>query len=80
MLGDGEGYPKGGAVGNADGEVGEDGEEAVGGGILEGEVVGYLVDGEKEVLVRGCADDVGCQEVGEGEDGRVAEACCAGDL
>ena len=48
-----------GGVGDSDGEVGEDGEEAVGERGFEGEVVGYFVDGEEEVLVRGRADGVG---------------------
>lgn len=50
---------EGGGVGDADGDVGEDGEEAVGEGGAEGEVVAYFVDGEEAVLVGGCADYVG---------------------
>ncbi len=48
-----------GGVGDSDWEVREDGEEAVGERGFEGEVVGYFVDGEEEILVRSCADGVG---------------------
>jgi hypothetical protein len=51
-----------GAVGDADGQVGEDGDDAVGQRRAEGQVVRDLVDGEEEVLVRRGADDVGSQE------------------
>lgn len=50
---------EGGGVGDPDGDVCEDGEEAVGERGAEGEVVAYFVDGEEAVLVCGCADDVG---------------------
>ncbi len=33
----------------------------------------YLMDGEEEVLVRGCADDVGGEEEGPGKDGGVLQ-------
>lgn len=64
---------EGGAVGDADGQVREDGEQAVRGGRAEGEVVADLVDGEEEVLVGGRADDVGQQPERGREEGRVAE-------
>ena len=35
------------------------------------------MDGEEEVLVRGGADDVGCEEEGSGENWGVTEVCCA---
>jgi len=73
-------WPKGGAVWNADGQAGEDGEEAVGQWRSEGEIVRNLVDGEEEVLVCGGADDVGGEEEGPGEHGRVAEEVGTGDL
>ncbi len=46
----------------------------------EGKVVTYLVDGEEEVLVCGCADDVGREEEGPREEGRVLEEVAAEDL
>lgn len=64
---------EGGTVGNPDGEVGENREEAVELGGPEGEVVGDLVDGEEEVLVGGCAYDVGCEEELPAEEGGGAE-------
>lgn len=63
---------EGGGVGDADGDVGEDGEEAVGQGGAEGEVVADFVDREEAVLVGGRADDVGCEEELPGEKGGVA--------
>lgn len=50
---------EGGGVGDADGDVGEYGEEAVGERGAEGQVVADFVDREEAVLVCGCADDVG---------------------
>ena len=63
---------EGGGVGDADGDVGEDGEEAVGQGGAEGEVVADFVDGQEAVLVCRRADDVGCEEELPGEKGGVA--------
>ena len=65
--------PEGGAVGDADGQVRDDGEEPVRRGRAEGEVVADLVDGEEEVLVGGCADDVRQEPEGGREEGRVAQ-------
>lgn len=62
-----------GAVGDADGQVGDDGEEAVVQGFPEGEVVGDFVDGEEEVLVGRGAEDVGHQPELPGEEGLIAE-------
>ena len=39
-----------------------------------------FVDGEEEVLVGGRADEVGGEEEGPGEEGRIAEGVGAGDL
>lgn len=72
--------PEGGAVWDADGQVGEDSEEAVGKRRSEGEIVGYLVDSEKEVLVGGGTDDVGGEEEGPGEHGCVAQEVGTADL
>lgn len=51
-----------GAVRYPNGQVGEDGDDAVGQRRAEGQIVRDLVDGEEEVLVRGGADNVGGQE------------------
>lgn len=72
--------PEGGAVGDTDGQVCEDGEEAVGRRRAEGEVVADLMYGEEEVLVRGCADDVGEEPEIGGEEGRAADEVGAGYL
>ena len=71
-------YSEGGAVGDADWEVGEDGEEAVRGGGAEGEVMRDFMDREEEILVGRCADDVGGQEERQGEDCGISKAYCAG--
>lgn len=71
---------EGGAVGDANGQVREDGDDAVGQGRAEGEVVGDFVDGQEEVLVGGGADDVGGQEEGPRQERRVAEEAGAEDL
>ena len=73
-------YAERSAVGEPDGDVGEDGEDPVGGRGAEGQVVGDFVDGEEEVLVRGRADNVGGQGEGEGQHGGVAERDGAGQL
>lgn len=51
--------PKGGAVGDANGQIGKDGEDPVGQRRPEGQVMRDLVDGEEEVLVGSRADNVG---------------------
>lgn len=56
---DGKTYSERGAIGNANGKVGKDGDEAVEAGALKGQVVRDLVDGEEEVLVGGRTKDVG---------------------
>lgn len=55
-------YSEGCTVGYANWDVGEDGEEAVRGGRAEGEVMRDFMDGEEEVLVGCCTDDVGGEE------------------
>ncbi len=61
MEGSGEGsYAKSSAVRHPDRQVRKDGAEAVRERGFEGEVVRDFVDGEKQVLVRSRADDVGC--------------------
>jgi len=71
---------EGSAVRDANGQVCEDGEDAIGQRRAEGQVVGYLVDGKEEVLVGCRADDVCCEEEGPGQHGRVAEEEGAEDL
>lgn len=39
--------------------IGNDGKQTVGQWALKGQVVRDFVDGEEEILVRSCADDVG---------------------
>ena len=73
-------YPKGSTVRDTDWQVGNDGEKPVCGRRFKGEVVGYLVDGEEEILISSGADDVGCEEEGSGEDSCISKACCAYDL
>lgn len=71
---------EGGAVGDADGQVREDGEEPVRRRRAEGQVVADLVDREEEVLVRRGAHHVGQEpELGR-EEGRVAQQVGAEDL
>lgn len=53
---------EGGGVWDANGDIREDGEEAVRERRAESEVVADFVDGEETVLVGGCADNVGCEE------------------
>ena len=72
--------PEGGRVRDADGEIGDDGEEPVEQCGAEGEVVADFVDGEEEVLVGGGADQVRGREEGEREHGGVAEEVGAEDL
>ena len=67
-------YPESGAVGDANGEIREDGEEAVCGRVFEGEIMGYLVNGKEEILVGGGTNDVGTQEERNGKDWSVAKA------
>lgn len=69
-----------GTVGNANGQVGEDGEQTVGGRRAEGKVVRDLVDGQEEVLVGSRAYDVGQGPEGQREEGRVAQQVGAVDL
>ena len=73
-------YPEGSAVGDANWEVGKDGEEPVRRGGAEGEVVGNFMDGEEEVLVGCCADDVGGEEEREGENCGISKAYGTGQL
>lgn len=72
--------PERGAVGDANGQIGKHGEEAVCERVSEGKVVRYLVYGEEQILVRRSTDDVGSEEEGPREYGRVADEVCAEDL
>ena len=60
--GSGEAYPESSAIWDSNGKVGEDGEESIRERGFEGEVVGDFVDGQEEILVRCCTNDVGCKE------------------
>lgn len=51
-------YPERSTVRNANGQVGNNSDQAIGQRALEGKVVRDLVDGQKQVLVRGGAKDV----------------------
>jgi len=73
-------HPEGGTVRHADGQVREDGEEAVGLRGAEGEVVGDFVDGEEEVLVRGGTEDVAYGPELPGPEGGLAEVPGPEDL
>lgn len=73
-------YPERSTVGQTDWDVGEDGQQTVGHSRPEGEVVGDLVDGEEEVLVRGGSDHVCSCEKFPVEHGGVAEQVGAEDL
>ncbi len=73
-------YPEGSTVGKADGQIGEDGEQAIGHRRLEGQVVGDLVDGEKEILVGSGSKDVGDGPELEREERGVAEEVGEEDL
>lgn len=67
-------------VGYADWQVGEDGEQTVRVGGLEGQVVAYFMDGEEDVLV-GCRADYVCRKKERpGEEGGVAEEVSAENL
>lgn len=72
--------PERSTVGQPDRKVGEDGKEAVGQGRPESEVVGDLMDGQEEILVRGGANDVGDRPELQGPEGRVSEEVGAKDL
>lgn len=73
-------HSKCGAVGDADGKVGEYGKEAVGRWILEGQVMGDFMNSKEQILVRRCADDVSCEKERDGENWSGSKACCASDL
>ena len=63
---------EGGGVGDADGEIGEDGEEAVVKRGPEREIMGDLVDGKEQILIRACSKDVCGEEEARGKDGGMA--------
>lgn len=69
-----------GTVGDADGQVGDNGEQAVGERAPKGQVVRDFVDGEEQVLVGGGAEDVGDGPEPEGPEGRVAKGAGEQDL
>lgn len=60
--------PESSAVGYSNGKIREDGHQSVRQGGFEGQVVGDFMDGEKEILVRGCTNDVGRQDETKRED------------
>lgn len=49
---------EGSAIGDANGKIGEDGDQTVGHRVPEGQVMGDFVDGEEEVLVSGGTEDI----------------------
>ena len=73
-------YSEGCTVRYSNWEIGEHGEESIRERSLKGEIVGDFMDGEKEVLVCGGSDDVGCCYERQGEDWRVPQEHCASDL
>lgn len=60
--------PESGAVGYADGEVREDGQQPVVNWLPEGQVVGDLMDSKEQVLVGSCTDEVRGQQELPAED------------
>lgn len=67
-------YSEGSTVWDTDGEIGKDGEEAIGEAGFESEIMGDFVNGEEKVLIGGCANDVCSEEKGPRDGVSVAEA------
>ena len=65
---------------DADGKVGEDGQQTIRQRRLEGKVMRNLVDGEEAVLIGGRADYVGRKEEFKGPEGGGAQEDGAGHL
>lgn len=63
-------YPERSTVRNANGQVGNNSDQTIGQRALEGKIVRDLVDGQKQVLVRGGAKDVGNGPELQGPEGR----------
>ena len=73
-------WPERGTVWDTNWQIGKDGQQAVGCGVLESKIVGDLVDGEEQVLVGGGAHDVGNSPERQGEEGRVSKEVGGSDL
>ncbi len=69
-----------GAVGNPYGKIGENSTEPVRKGRFEGQVMRDLVDCQEEVLICGCTDNIGRQEISWRKDWRVPQEYCAPEL
>lgn len=65
-------YPERSRVGNSNGQIGKDSKHAVRKWRLEGQVMRDLMNSQEEVLVGGCANDVGRQKRLPRPEGRVA--------
>lgn len=66
-------YSERSTVRNAYGQIRETGEQTVRHWRPEGQIVRDLMNCEENVLIGGGTDDVGSEEEGPGEDGRIAE-------
>lgn len=73
-------YPERSRVGNPNRQVGKDSKHAVRKWRLEGQVVRDLMNSQEEVLVGGCANDVGRQKRLPRPEGRVAQSVGAEEL
>ena len=65
--------PKACGIGQADGEVGEDGKQTIEKRSSKGQIMADFMDGEEEVLVCCGSNNVGRQEERPGHDRRVLE-------
>lgn len=73
-------YSKCSAVGQANWEVCDNSEKSIAERGLEGQVVGNLMNRQKEVLVCSGANDVGREKKLEGKYGRILQAYCTDQL
>ena len=62
-------YSEGSTVWEANWQIRKHSDCAIGIRRLERQIVRYLVDGEEQVLICRCSDDIGCQEELPGEEG-----------
>lgn len=67
-------------IGQANGEIREDGEESIVYGRPKGQVVADFVDGKEEVLICRGPDNVGREKEGPGEHSRVPQQGGADNL
>jgi hypothetical protein len=73
-------YLEGSGVWDANRKISEHGEESVVPQRLERKIMGYFMYGEKEIMVRGAANEICEGKEGEGDGVKVAEIICCGDL